>query len=280
MSADVPGPVPPPRAAPVLDPDTFDRRTQGRPLVALLDLDGTLAPIAPRPEDARVPATTRDALARLTHAPGVQVAFVTGRSAADGARLAGVPRTWVVGNHGAETVDPDGSCHVAPEVAAWAEPLARAADLLQRAAERVPGARLEDKRWSLSLHLRLADPTRAAELEHAAESAAAAEGLRLGRGKAVLELRAPVHVDKGTAAVALVRRLVPGPVPPALVVMGDDVTDEDAFRRVAAAFPQTLTVRVGAPDHPTAAAYTVPDVATAADFLVRLAARASGDAPR
>jgi trehalose-phosphatase len=259
--------------APVLDLATLDAGTRGSPLLALLDIDGTLAPIAPRPEDAKVPTVTRDALTRLARSPDVHVVLVTGRAPADGARLVGVPGLWVIGNHGAESIDPDGVCEVTPEVVGWAEPLARAAGALRAVAAQVPGARLEDKRWSLSFHHRLVAADAIPALERAVEQVARAEGLRFGRGKAVFELKAPVTVDKGTAALALVRRLGADGPGASLLALGDDVTDEDTFRRVGDAFPHALTVRVGAPEEPTAARYTVPDVAAAGSLVAHLAAR-------
>src|SRR3954470_3555889 len=66
-------------------------RLDGTPLVVLLDIDGTLAPIAPRPEDAVVPGPTREIVARLATLPGVVVTFVTGRSAEDALRMIDVP---------------------------------------------------------------------------------------------------------------------------------------------------------------------------------------------
>jgi len=87
-------------------------RLDGSPLVLLLDVDGTLAPIAPRPEDAEVPAATRRVLEALVARPGVHVVVVSGRSAADARRLVGVPGTWTIGNHGIETIVPDGTISI------------------------------------------------------------------------------------------------------------------------------------------------------------------------
>src|SRR5262245_66107379 len=77
----------------------------------LLDVDGTLAPIVERPEDARVPEETRQELARLAVRYAL-VACVSGRAGAEVERLVGVPGVAVVGEHGLE---------LAPEAAAWAD---------------------------------------------------------------------------------------------------------------------------------------------------------------
>jgi trehalose 6-phosphate phosphatase len=107
----------------------------------------------------------------------------------------------------------------------------------------------------------------------AARAAAARFGLRAGDGKQVVELRAPVAVDKGTAGVALAR-LLGGDAPGAAVLAaGDDVTDEDLFRRARAELPRAVTVRVG-DAAATDAEYRVDDPPAVAALLAAvLAAR-------
>ncbi len=86
----------------------------------LLDVDGVLAPIVLRPEDAQVPEETRAEIARLAEKYAL-VACVSGRTSADAARIVGVPEIVYVGSHGLE---------LAPE----AERLARAAAPVRRRA--------------------------------------------------------------------------------------------------------------------------------------------------
>src|SRR3954467_6681926 len=82
-------------------------RLAGRPLLLLLDVDGTLAPIAERPEYAAVPPATQRVLAELVGLPDTPVAIVSGRSARDARRLVGVKGVWVLGNHGIEFARPN-----------------------------------------------------------------------------------------------------------------------------------------------------------------------------
>jgi trehalose 6-phosphate phosphatase len=217
------------------------RRLGASPAVLLLDVDGTLAPIAPRPEDAEVPEETRRAVARLVGAPGTHVALVSGRAADDARRMVGVAGVWVIGNHGAETVAPDGAVHVDPRVAAAAPALAAAADELSDVTAHVRGVFVEDKRWSLSVHYRLSPPEWVPAVAAAVEDAALRHGLRLRPGKAV---RLGADASAGSA-----------------LFVGDDVTDEDAFRALRAGLPGAVTVRVLDPD-----ASTPPE--TAAEFVV------------
>lgn len=258
------------RPAGALTDAAIDRLGDAAPLLALFDIDGTLAPLAPRPEDAAVPESVRHALTRLVAAPDVCVGVVTGRAAADGARMVRVPGLWVVGNHGVETCDPDGTQHLAPAMRQFGEPLARAAEALTEPVAATPGAILENKRWSLTVHWRQADPAAVPTLSAAVHAVAQREGLRVGEGKMVFELKGAADVDKGTASVALAERL--GALRPrgGVLYVGDDRTDEDAFRRLRAAADRAVTIRVGSADQPTHAEWRVDAPADVHALLERL----------
>ncbi|HVE78398.1 MAG TPA: trehalose-phosphatase [Gemmatimonadaceae bacterium] len=246
-------------------------RLDGTPLVLLLDIDGTLAPIVSRPELAEVPPETRRALASLAASPAVHVGVVSGRGAGDARRLAGLTHGWVIGNHGLETIAPDGEETVDRQVAPFRPGLAKAARALERLLAAVPGVTVEDKIWSHSVHYRLADPAVVPRVRRAVEDVAREHGLRVTTGKLIFELRAPVKVDKGTAVVALADRL--GGLEPSasLVFAGDDVSDEDAFRLLRVRVPHAITVRIGAEPPETAAEFRLPDPAAMRVLLERLA---------
>ena len=174
----------------------------------LLDVDGTLAPIVDRPEDADVPGDTRRELARLAGRYAL-VACVSGRPGREVERMLDVPGVAVVGEHGLE---------LDPEAGAWAGRIAEFARGVDWPAERKP--------LSASFHFRRADDEVAARayLTRVAAAAAAA-GLVPRWGRMVLEVRPPVDAHKGTAVRALVAR---AGVSRALYA-GDDRTDVDAF---------------------------------------------------
>ena len=180
-----------------------------RRAAVLLDVDGTLAPIVERPEDARVPDEARRELARLAGRYAL-VACVSGRPGAEVERLLGVAGVAIVGEHGLE---------LAPEAARWATAVAAFADDVDWPAERKP--------LSVSFHFRRADDEAAARAYLAlVAEAAERQGLAPRWGRKVLEVRPPVAADKGTAVKALVAR---AGVDRALYA-GDDTTDVDAFR--------------------------------------------------
>jgi trehalose 6-phosphate phosphatase len=175
----------------------------------LLDVDGVLAPIVPRPEDARVPDETRRELGRLAGRYAL-VACVTGRASEDAKEIVGVDGVTIVGEHGLE---------LAPDAEQW---VGRLADFADRAGW--PGER---KRLTVSFHWRTAPDEQAAiaALARVAERARA-EGLDPRWGRKVLEVRPPVRADKGTA----VTRLLDERGLRRALYAGDDTTDLDAFR--------------------------------------------------
>lgn len=188
------------------------------------DLDGTLAPIVTRPEDAQLTERNRALLKELGQALPL-VAVVSGRSAADVGQRVGIPGLVYVGNHGMDWLA-DGALQVAPEAAAYRPALEAALKQLENLAE--PGIGLEDKGATLTANYRRhAQPAAFAERARPRYSQVAAEhGLRLSEGRMVFEIKPPIEVDKGSTLQSLVgaRGLR------AALFLGDDITDIAAFR--------------------------------------------------
>ena len=180
----------------------------------LLDVDGALAPIVPRPEDAHVPADTQRELRRLDERYAL-VACISGRAGDDAARVVGVPELVYVGNHGLE-LDPDAD--------EWA-------DRLRRFLAETVWPRTEDKRLSAALHYRDAeDEASARRTLDGIAAHAEREGFRTRYGRKVLEILPPLDANKGTA----VRRLLADRGLGRALYAGDDTTDIDAFRALDA----------------------------------------------
>ena len=250
-------------------------RIDGRPLVILLDVDGTLAPIAPRPEDARVPDETTRVIGELAAMPDVHVALVSGRAASDSARMVAVLGIWALGNHGLERRSPRGEVVPAQTVAEWEPRVTAAAHSLRALVREIPGALVEDKRWTLSLHYRLVDDAAVPALVQSARRVAAEAGLRVTEGKKVVELRPPIAIDKGTAAVALAEELGGFDGSGAVFFAGDDRTDEDAFRALRARSPRAVTVRVCNERIDTSAEFRLEDPPALRELLAAVARRAT-----
>jgi trehalose 6-phosphate phosphatase len=197
--------------------------------VLLLDFDGTLAPIVSRPELAAIPAETRAALDRLLARPGVEAAVVSGRGMPDARERAALPGITYAGNHGMEIEGP-GIHRVHPGAAAARPLLERVVAEVERSLADVEGAFVEDKGLTLSVHYRLAPGGAEGRVRDAVGRAVAGDpALRLTEGKKVLEVRPRVEWDKGRAVLFLLEQLRP-PAGSPVLYLGDDTTDEDAFR--------------------------------------------------
>jgi trehalose 6-phosphate phosphatase len=175
----------------------------------LLDVDGTLAPIVERPEDAVVPEATRGILQDLARRYAL-VACISGRTEDDVRRVVGVDGLVYVGEHGM------GLDRRAGE---WADEL----DLLVEESGWEP----ERKQFSAAFHFRTApDEASAIASLRGVERRAVELGLRARWGRKVLEVLPPVAANKGTA----VNGLLAGRGLRRALYAGDDATDLEAFR--------------------------------------------------
>lgn len=257
-------------------PDPF--RVWGAPVLARLrharnvfcglDYDGTLAPIAPTPDTAVPYPGTAALLADLAAAPHTRVAIVTGRSIADVRRFLDVDGAYYVGVHGVEVRRPGAGIETNPVVGSGSGSWPPLAAEVARRLGTVAGVFLEDKGVAVAAHYRGANADDAARTRVVVESLGAAliaEGaaIEVLHGHAVVELR-PRGIDKGTT----LRRLIASDAPGSLALyIGDDRTDEDAFRALP---PDSITVHVGPEDCETSADHAIANPAEVHTFLQQL----------
>lgn len=205
----------------------LDRFARSNGLFAF-DFDGTLARIVPDPGAAAMRASTRALLAALAERHPCVV--ISGRRRADVARrVRGLGVAEVIGNHGIEPWL--AGARMRRAVRRWTPVLV---DRLAR----VPGVRIEDKRFSIAVHYRLAGER--AHARAAIRTAAAAIGpVRVVAGKQVLNLLPAEAPNKGMAFKQALARFRCRTA----VYVGDDTTDEDVF---ALGQPsRLLMIRVG-----------------------------------
>ncbi len=250
--------------------DGIAARLDGRRPALFLDFDGTLSPLVARPDLAVLPAAAREVLGRL--AQRFPVVIVSGRGREDVAGRVGLPDLVYAGSHGFDIAGPG---QLRLEVGEGVpERIERAAGRLRHELEDVAGVIVEPKRFSVSVHFRLADAADVPRIERAVDAALAAEpGLRKAHGKMLFELRPDLDWDKGRALLWLLGELgLEGPdVLP--FYLGDDLTDEDAFRALRGRGVGILVGDVGvAAEEPreTAAAYQLRDPAEVVAWLERL----------
>jgi trehalose 6-phosphate phosphatase len=234
-----------------------------RPILILSDFDGTLAPLASRPEEAHLPEGVRETLLALAEHPRCVVGILSGRGLEDVRVKVGLDPLVYSGNHGLEIRGPEVE-FVEPAALAAVPVLREMVGRLRDELVDVPGSLVEDKHLSVSVHTRLVPELLRKRVHDAVEAAVAtSRGLyRIFPGHAVYEIRPQGPWNKGTAAIWIKERLAPEA--DLVVMMGDDRTDEDAF----AALPDSVTVKVGLADgRPTLARYHVESPAEVAALL-------------
>ncbi|HEY0832559.1 MAG TPA: trehalose-phosphatase [Azospirillum sp.] len=233
-----------------------------RPAV-FLDYDGTLTPIVDRPELAALDPATRAAVAAL--AGRCPVAVVSGRDLDDVGALVGIESLVYAGSHGYDMRGPRLRTQIGLEYVPALD--AAEADLRARLAG-VPGVLVERKRFAIAVHTRLADAAAKPAVADVVRAVAAGHtDLRITGGKEIHELRPNLPWDKGRAVLALIDALGLRDAVP--LYLGDDETDEDAFRALEG---RGVGVRVMDPPGPTAAGWSLRDPAEVRAFLERLAA--------
>ncbi len=266
------------RSGSVAPADRLRRRlgpwlAQRERLSLFLDYDGTLAPIALRPEDATLSESARQALAGAARAAHLDVTVVSGRGLHDLKAMVGLEGIAYVGNHGFEMEGP-GLTFSQPDADAFRPALASAAHALERA--NVKGALVEHKGLGLSFHYRLVPLDRQAEVRARAERLMKKRfGLRVTHGNCVVEGRPDVDWHKGRAVLHLLlsRYGLEWPARCRAVYVGDDLTDEDAFRSLAG-IGRSIRVGPAHNGHEQSADFMLPDPDSVVQFVRWLAAGA------
>ena len=240
------------------------------PLALFSDFDGTLAPIAPTPDEAHILPQALDALRKLAHVDHrrLLVGILSGRRLTELRRKLPLDEVLLAGNHGLE-VSTSGGGFIHPQASLARAELERFQSEMEPQLARFPGAWIEDKQLGLAVHYRQLDPQRVPELEAViSQLASTLDATRLVHGRSVWELRPAIEWDKGKA---LAHMLEIADAPPNTLSMyfGDDTTDEDAFREVNQR--NGLSVLVREQEVPTQAGYRLASPEEVADFLSQVA---------
>ncbi|MFA5160972.1 MAG: trehalose-phosphatase [Elusimicrobiales bacterium] len=240
------------------------RRLSGKKLLLMLDYDGTLAPIRAVPGKAALPARTRKLLEHLAARPSVMIAIVSGRDLRYLRKAIGLKNIIYASNHGFRI----SGRGMKFSVRVRRGPLAAFRRELAAAAAGTRGALVENKEFSAALHYRRARPSDARRLRAVFMRLLARHpGLEAGRGKKVLEAAPVLRWDKGRAVLYIIEkvRAEEGAIVP--LYIGDDRTDENAFRALAG---RGVAARVGRKKN-TRARYYLENTAKVAELLAAVA---------
>lgn len=204
---------------------------KGRNLLAFFDFDLTLSPLVKDPHDALLPDTVRSALHDLSRQ--IPVSIISGRELSDLISRVRLPQLNYAGNHGLEWQIAGKRYAVDVEKTLLLPTAAK----LEELAHRFPGAFLECKSFTSALHYRLIDPSLLSELETELAKIHP-ENIKIRWSKKTFDISPDISWDKGSVCLAIIQALGgPKSLP---VYVGDDLTDEDAFRDLESG----ITIRI------------------------------------
>lgn len=228
----------------------LDRIGRAKRVFFLFDYDGTLTDIVPRPDQAHLSGEMKATLRLLKRVPKISIAIVSGRSLRDIRDRVGLKGIYYVGNHGLEIFEPkSGVRQLLPKE--MVNGLDQICDRLNCAFKGIEGILVEDKKCTLAVHYRKVDSRWISSILFALEQQVKTSTipLRLCFGKKVFEIRPKSTMNKGTAVLLLLGKAKQNGMLP--IYMGDDLTDEDAFRALKR---KGITIFVGKPDRVNASA--------------------------
>lgn len=250
--------------------DTILQAAGQAPLAVFLDYDGTLTQIVERPDLAILEPEMRETLRRLM--TRATVAIVSGRSLEDLRTLVGVEGLHYAGDHGFAIDPPD---HKKLELAAVADLPTRLDRIEKHFSEElgdILGLRLERKQYSIAIHYRqVGDAAAVARIRACVQARLEGNsGLRLTEGKKVLEIQPNIDWNKGKAVLWILDTLRERGRDCYPIYLGDDITDEDAFKALA---PLGTGIVVEGARHPSFASYRLRDCTEVRAFLEALLAK-------
>lgn len=237
---------------------------KGQTPLLFLDFDGTLSPIVEHHEDAEISDEMRELVEDL--AGKYPVAVVSGRGLADVKKRVGLPELFYAGSHGFEISGPKGFARDHEEAVKVMPVFNELQPILKEKLEHIRGVDFERKKFTLAVHYRQVKPEKEQEVHDIVEAVLNEHPQVMGAGgKKVIEIRPAIDWHKGKAVEFLKKEISKGKDTFSIYV-GDDVTDEDAFKFVA----NGLGILVGDHGRDTYADYHLEDLKQVKQFFRRL----------
>ncbi len=242
-------------------------------ILFLSDYDGTLTPIVSRPEDALISSQVRDKLSALARKPDITIGIITGRSLSEIKSMVTIEGIYYSGNHGLEIEGP-GLNYISPLAETARATMKDLALIFTKELAGIDGVIIQEKGLSLSVHYRLvkeAEEGIVAETFRRVTAPLCSEGkIKVFAGKKVWEVKPPIDWHKGKAVEAITREIKTLVKLESLLTMylGDDTTDEDAFRVLHR--PAGWSVFVGNENPSSGADYFLSSTAEVEELLSRL----------
>lgn len=244
------------------DWNTIKNKVKDNNLFLFLDYDGTLTLLRKLPEQAILPIKTRKLLESISKLDNCKVAIVSGRSIFDLKQMVKIKNINYIGNHGIE-IQQEGYNHKVKQPKEIRYALFETYRLIKEASLLMDGIIVENKKYSLSIHYRLASQGHIRKLNHIIGKIMKKQielgNLKFGFGKKVIDIKPIEGCNKGSSAIKLLaneKEFIP-------ICIGDDVTDEDMFSALKS---RGITIKVGRSGI-SQAEYFLDSISEVQDFL-------------
>ncbi|WKN31077.1 trehalose-phosphatase [Porifericola rhodea] len=202
-----------------------------KPFVFFFDFDGTLAPIVSKPDQASLSEETRTLLQKLSKE--YKVAIVSGRDRKDIEERVNLHNLYYAGSHGFDIAGPNEMHHLHPEADDIIPRLEEVSEVFQELFQQEDHIKVEKKKFAVALHHRGASPELANKLEAAVKDQLEGESkLKWDKGKCIIEIKPNLEWHKGKAVLWLIEQLGYTTKDSLAIYLGDDTTDEDAFKEL------------------------------------------------
>ncbi|MDO9509321.1 MAG: trehalose-phosphatase [Thermovirgaceae bacterium] len=245
--------------------DEIGKAAFGKDMFVALDFDGTLAPINNDPKAVEISAEMKKRLKNL--AMRCRVSILTGRDILDIKERVGLEELFYSGSHGFEISGPHESGIFFEAGSEYLPALDRAEESLRVSIGNIPGAVVDRKKFSISVHYRLVGEDLVPTLKNSVwDVARSIKGLRARPDKKAIEILPGMKWNKGSALLWLLKATGMSPENSFTISMGDDVTDEDTFRAIKGRGAGIIVTETE-PPRSTFADYRLQSTAEAGRFI-------------
>jgi trehalose 6-phosphate phosphatase len=207
-----------------------------------LDFDGTLVPIRDNPAQCVLSPEMKGQLEAISMSDKACIAILSGRTVTDIRDRVNIQDVYYGGNHGIEISGPRVN-YTHPDALSGKHVIEKVCSEIEKGVGRIEGTLIEKKKFGFTLHYRMADKESKALIKNVfyniISESSDHQAFSVLRGKKVLELVPRIQWDKGKAAIFLLQKQKKNYLP---VYVGDDITDETAFKALKA---QGVTIRIG-----------------------------------
>ncbi len=242
------------------------KKIDGKKIVVFLDYDGTLTPIVERPEDAILESEMRDVLKDLSKKS--TVAIVSGRDRLDVQERVRLDNIYYAGSHGFDIKGPEGFEKAHDEGEQFIEILDRVQAELEESLQDIEGAQVERKKFSVATHYRRVSDQDVENVKKRVDTVLNEHhSLQKSGGKKVIEIQPAIDWHKGKALRWLIYALGFEDDKVVPLYIGDDLTDENAFREIK---QDGIAIVVATEQKKTDAHYMLSDTDAVRGFLKRL----------